>query len=89
MQATNAKLIWATTSVVPKGAAGRVKGDEIEYNKIALGVMDSYKDIYIDDQYKLTLKYPKEQKIKNVHFNEAGKARQAKQVSMSILAVLK
>jgi len=39
MQATGAKLIWATTTPVPEGAEGRVGHDELKYNAVARRVM--------------------------------------------------
>jgi len=32
LKKTGAKLIWASTTPVPEGATGRVKGDEVRYN---------------------------------------------------------
>ncbi len=85
---TNAKLIWATISVVPKGAKGRIKGEEVTYNEIALEVMKK-NNIQIDDQYKLTLDHPEDQQPANVHFHEQGCERQAQQVVQEILQSLK
>jgi acyl-CoA thioesterase-1 len=85
---TGAKLIWATSSVVPEGAEGRIKGEEVHYNKIAMDVMESDGQILIDDQYKLTAQYPKDQRTANVHFFNEGKERQAAQVAKSILKAL-
>lgn len=76
---TDAALIWATTSVVPEGAQGRIKGDEVKYNKVASKIMRA-NHIMIDDQYKLTRKHPKDQKPKDVHFTPEGMERQAEQV---------
>lgn len=84
---TNAKLIWATTSAIPNGAEGRVKGSEVKYNTIVLKIMES-NHIQIDDQYALTQKNPEDQMAGNVHFLEEGKIRQAKQVSNIILKSL-
>jgi len=39
LQSTGAKLIFATTTPVPSGTGGRVKGDEIRYNTAAIEVM--------------------------------------------------
>jgi len=85
---TKAKLIWATTSVVPEGADGRIKGEEVSYNKIALAVMKK-NNIQIDDQYSLTLAQPEDQQEANVHFHEQGCKRQAEQVVQAILQSLK
>ncbi len=84
---TDAKLIWATTSVVPDGAQGRIKGDEIEYNKLATKIMKA-NHIMIDDQYKLTRKHPDEQRPNDVHFTPEGIERQAEQVAHYIMKAL-
>ncbi len=39
LQATGAKVIFATTTPVPEGTQGRVAGDEVAYNKVAVEVM--------------------------------------------------
>ena len=39
MQRTGAKLIWASTTVVPEGEAGRFVGDDAKYNAVAAVVM--------------------------------------------------
>jgi acyl-CoA thioesterase-1 len=39
LQRTGARLIWCSTTPVPKGAKGRVPGDEAAYNAAAAGVM--------------------------------------------------
>ena len=39
LQKTGATLIWASTTPVPDGSAGRVQGDEVNYNKVAARVM--------------------------------------------------
>lgn len=87
-EASDAKLIWASISVIPKGADGRIKGTEVEYNQIAEKIMNHH-GINIDDQYKLTLSHPDEQIEANVHFHKKGSKRQAKQVVASILESLK
>ena len=84
---TKAKLIWATISLVPEGAKGRIKGVEVEYNRVAEKIMKD-NQIMIDDQYALSLEHPKEQREANVHFFEEGKERQAKQVAQHILECL-
>ena len=39
LQATGAKLVFATTTPVPPGTLGRVPGDEVVYNQVAREVM--------------------------------------------------
>ena len=84
---TKAKLIWATISVVPDGADGRIKGEEVIYNKIALEIMKK-NNIAIDDQYTLTDDNPSDQKPRDVHFLPKGCERQGKQVAKSIMSML-
>ena len=48
LKATNAKLVFATTTPVPPGARGRVAGDEVVYNKIAREVMQEL-NVPVDD----------------------------------------
>lgn len=45
-----AKLIFATTTTVPEGEPGRIAGDEIRYNEVAVKVMKKHK-IDINDLY--------------------------------------
>jgi lysophospholipase L1-like esterase len=47
-QATGAKVIFATTTPVPPGCKGRVAGDEVAYNQVALEVMKEL-GVAVDD----------------------------------------
>ncbi len=51
---TDARLIFVTTSCVPKNEAGRFPKDPIKYNKIAKKVMKE-NNIPINDTYKATI----------------------------------
>jgi hypothetical protein len=89
LKATGAKLIWCSTTPVPKGAKGRVPGDEVLYNEIALKVMKE-NNIAVDDLYAFAL--PQLDKIQNkadVHFSANGSKELAKQVVSTIEAALK
>jgi len=90
LRATEAKLIWASTTPVPDGEPGRFKGDEIEYNAVAAKVMKR-KRIPINDLYACIQPHLKEfQKPGgNVHFTDEGSEFLAKQVASSILTELK
>ncbi len=89
LKATGAKLIWATTTPVPKGANGRVKGDEVKANVLAAEVMKA-NGVAVDDLYAKVLPgLPQHQLSRNVHFNDDGYAFLAKQVAGSILEALK
>ncbi len=89
LKATGAKLIWATTTPVPDGSSGRIKGDEVVFNKAAKKVMKKHK-VKINDLYALI--YPdldKYQRPKNVHFLPEGSECLAKKVVEEISKALK
>jgi acyl-CoA thioesterase-1 len=72
LRATGAKLIFATTTPVPDGSAGRVAADEIKYNEAALRVMNEA-GIAIDDLHAVAAaKLAEIQLPKNVHFRPEG-----------------
>lgn len=89
MQATGAKLIWATTTPVPEGAAGRTAGDELKYNEVARRVMNDL-GVATDDLHALCApKLGDWQLSKNVHFKPEGYAGLAAQVAAQIVISLK
>ena len=88
LQPWSANLIFATTSYVPSGAAGRIRGDEETYNAAALTVMANYSEILIDDQFTTTLNNLSEQNNNDVHFNLAGRERQGIQAAEKIKQAL-
>ena len=53
LEKTGAKLIWASTTFVPEGEAGRFAGDDWKYNEVAASIMKIH-GIKIDDLYELT-----------------------------------
>ncbi|MGH9343625.1 MAG: SGNH/GDSL hydrolase family protein [Terriglobia bacterium] len=85
LEKTNARLIWASTTVIPPGEAGRFVGDEVKYNAVAAAVMRAH-GIPIDDLYALTRTFPKTMfpNPGNVHFTRAGFQKVADQVAASI-----
>jgi acyl-CoA thioesterase-1 len=88
LMATNAKLIWASTTPVPEGAAARTNKEVLAYNAVARKIMEENK-IPCDDLYAFA--EPRLDKIqlpKNVHFTRDGSETLAKQVAESIRAVL-
>lgn len=88
MKKTGAKLIFATTTPVPSGSAGRVVGDEVRYNDIARRVMQKH-GVEIDDLYAFILpKLSEAQLPMNVHFKPEGSKMLADQVAASILKTL-
>ncbi len=48
LKATGASLVWGSTTPVPDGSPGRVKGDEVAYNAVAKTVMEE-NGVAIDD----------------------------------------
>jgi beta-glucanase (GH16 family) len=88
MQKSGAKLIFATTTPVPKGCGGRVFGDAKKYNDAALKVMKA-NSVPIDDLYAFALPRLKTiQRPANVHFVSAGSKALATQVAASIVTAL-
>lgn len=71
LKKTGAKLIWASTTPVPDGTTGRVKGDEVKYNVVAEQVMKD-SGIEIDDLHAVVVADPSLQRPKNVHFSAHG-----------------
>lgn len=90
LKATGAKLIFATTTLVPEGEPGRVAGDDVKYNAAALDVMKR-QGVAIDDLHAITKGFAPEMFSKpgNVHYSEAGSKRLAEQVAGAIRGALK
>jgi acyl-CoA thioesterase-1 len=89
MTSTGARLIWASTTVVPEGAAGRVKGEEVRYNTVAEEVRQQYPSIGLNDLYALSAARPEIQKPANVHFEPEGSRLLGRQVAEAVLEALK
>jgi lysophospholipase L1-like esterase len=90
LKKTNAKLIWASTTVVPEGEAGRKVGDDAKYNEVAAKVMAKH-GVAVDDLNKLTKTFGPEMFSKpgDVHYNRKGNERLAEQVASVIGAALR
>ena len=89
LEKTGAELVWRTTTPVPPGARGRVVGDSVKYNQIALRVMKEH-GIAVNDLYRLSIgKLEKIQRPANVHFTPEGSRMLAEQVVKSISSQLK
>ena len=85
MKKTGAKLIFCTTTPVPADSAGRVPGDEVKYNEIALRVMKKH-GVAIDDLYNFALPRLAEIQLPaNVHFKPEGSKQLASHVAANIL----
>jgi len=89
LKRTGAKLIWCTTTPVPKNEAGRFQGDEVEYNAVAEEIMKE-NDIIINDLHSHALqKCPEIHTMPgDVHFTEEGCAFLAEKVAEEIEKVL-
>lgn len=90
LKATGAKLIWASTTLVPEGEAGRFVGDDVKYNAIAARVMERH-GIEVNDLNALTRTFAPELFVKpgDVHYTAQGSQRLAAQVAEKIGAALK
>ena len=90
MAKTGAKLIWASTTVVPDGEAGRKVGDDLKYNGVASRVMEEY-GVPTNDLNKLSRTFLPELFTApgNVHFKAEGSQRLAAQVADSIRVALR
>jgi len=88
LKATGASLIWASTTPVPDGAAGRIKGEEVQANAIADKVMKKY-SVPTNDLYGYVLPRLAEfQRPQNVHFTPEGYEFLAKQVAAKIVEAI-
>jgi lysophospholipase L1-like esterase len=89
LKQTGAKLIFATTTPVPEGSAGRVPGSELAYNAAARKIMEEAK-VGINDLHAAALpKLPQLQLPKNVHFTPDGSRVLGEQVAEAIANRLK
>ena len=81
LKKTGSKLIFATTTYVPRGEAGRKFGDDKRYNKVAVKVMKEH-GIQINRLNKISRKiHRKHAKAEDdVHFTDKGYQQLAKPV---------
>jgi arylsulfatase A-like enzyme/lysophospholipase L1-like esterase len=88
LKATGAMLVWASTTIVPEGEAGRFAGDEVRYNE-AVGKIMKQHGVAINDLHALSASFNGQYSgLGDVHFNKKGSARLAEQVAVSIRAAL-
>jgi acyl-CoA thioesterase-1 len=88
LQATGARLIWASTTPVMSRSGARFEDIAIR-NAVAAKLMKA-RNIPIEDLYPYTLPHAKEwQKSDKVHFNDEGNQHLADRVCESILRELK
>lgn len=90
LKTTGATLIFATTTVVPEGEAGRFVGDDVKYNAVAERVMKKY-GVLINDLHATTKAFGPELFVGpgNVHYTKEGSTKLAAQVMASIESATK
>ena len=89
LKKTKAKLIWAHTTTVPEGEAGRKQGDDDRYNEAAVRVMKKH-GILINDLNSLTDGFPPELFVKpgDVHYTAEGSKKIGQAVAKEISEAL-
>ena len=85
LKKTGATIIFANTTVVPEGEAGRKVGDDLRYNEVAAKVMARH-GIAVNDLQALTATFPPKlfRKPGDVHYTEQGSQKLADQVCTAI-----
>jgi len=89
LKKTGATLIWASTTLVPEGEAGRFVGDDVKYNAIAAEIMKRH-GIEINDLHALSSDFPASlfDGPGDVHFTKAGSNKLAEQVTEALRSAL-
>ena len=89
LEKTGAKLVWASTTVVPDKEPGRFVGDDVKYNAVAEKIMKAH-GIPINDLHALSAGFaPSEFAGRgDVHYTEAGYKKLAGQVVAAIRTAL-
>jgi acyl-CoA thioesterase-1 len=89
LKQTGARLIWASTTPIPEGSPGRVRGDEVAYNEAARRVMERngvrINDLHACIQPSEAASFPPG----DVHPNDPGKEILARQTAAEISQALK
>lgn len=90
LKKTGATLIWASTTVVPEGEAGRKVGDDLKYNAVAERIMQKH-GVLVNDLHKTSKGFAPElfSGPGNVHFKPEGYVQLATQAASAIEAALK
>ena len=85
LKQTKAKLVFATTTCIPEGEAGRFVGDDVKYNQAALEVMQRH-DIAVNDLHAVSSGFGPEMYVAagDVHHAKAGNMLLARQVAEAI-----
>ncbi|MHC4376209.1 MAG: SGNH/GDSL hydrolase family protein [Planctomycetota bacterium] len=87
LEATGARLIFATTTPVPEGVRPyRAPSDPLTYNAVALEVLEG-RDVVVNDLFTFAnARLGEIQKERDVHFSKEGSAALAEQVAGAIRA---
>ncbi len=89
LKATDAKLIWASTTFVPDKEAGREQGDDLKFNAAAKVVMDKH-GVAINDLHKFSEGIQEHfKKPGDVHFTTEGSTKLGEKVAEEITKQLK
>jgi len=84
LKKTDAKLIWAATTFVPKNEHGRHQGDDIKYNAIAKKIMEKH-GVTINDLHTFSATIQQDAKGPgDVHFTTAGSQKLGTKVATEI-----
>lgn len=85
LKKTNAKLIWAHTTVVPDKEAGRMVGDDTQYNDVATKIMKKH-GVTTNDLHSLTKGFSPDLFIGvgDVHYKQDGYKQIGQQVAATI-----
>jgi len=89
MKKTGSRLIFATTTPVPEGEAGRKVGDDLRYNKAARAVMKKH-GVSINDLHAIVAGKMEQFGTRpgNVHFKPEGSSLLAQQVARAVKEAL-
>ena len=89
LQRTGARLIWASTTVVPDGEAGRIAGDEMKYNAAAAELMAKH-GVPVNDLHAVSASFGPSVFTSpgDVHFVDTGSEMLAQKVAASIMQAL-
>ena len=89
MKKTGSRLIFATTTPVPEGEAGRKVGDDLRYNKAAGAVMSKH-GVAVNDLHAVMAGRMDQFGTRpgNVHFKPEGSALLAQQVAKAVKEAL-
>jgi acyl-CoA thioesterase-1 len=88
LKQTGAKLIFATTTPVPAGTAGRPEHAELPYNAAAVRVMRELGVAVNDLHAFVKTRQAEVQRPANVHFSDTGSARLAEVVVAALAPAL-